>query len=385
MASPIAQQQNPPQWTFITETSTALEKLHLLTHFDKSLRKEGYVIEQPKQNALWSKMRCFKCGERLKWWCPPTALATTAVYANSAGVLDSTDLSVSHGSKERALLGTQTAQAPRPRPYKCFFHDGKLFKGTWDCCGDRQNSKGCSFHADHTACAIQNLERAWRFHYTPSPVEPEASAGRPPTRGRGAHRHGFNKNSLSLRLVSQPRSVVSLDCEMGTAADGNTELIRLTMIDFFTQAILIDKLIYPSVPMLHYNTRYSGVTFSAMNQAVRRRACIFGRDAARNEVFRFVNSSTVVIVHGGSSDFSSLRWIHPSDKIIDTCMLEGFHEDVRQQKLRRSLKDTVFRRCGIDVQDARLPNGKKAGHDSLEDALATREIVCWWLRYIPDI
>ena len=29
-------------------------------------------------------------------------------------------------------------------------------------------------------------------------------------------------------------------------------------------------------------------------------------------------------------------------------------------------------------------NGRTAGHDSLEDAFATREVVCWWLKMIPD-
>ena len=41
---------------------------------------------------------------------------------------------------------------------------------------------------------------------------------------------------------------------MGTAFDGDSELIRLTLIDYFSGETLIDSLVYPDVAMLHFNT-----------------------------------------------------------------------------------------------------------------------------------
>jgi RNA exonuclease 1 len=51
------------------------------------------------------------------------------------------------------------------------------------------------------------------------------------------------------------RVAVALDCEMGTAASGESELIRVTMVDYFSDEILVDNLVEPGVRMLHLNTR----------------------------------------------------------------------------------------------------------------------------------
>jgi RNA exonuclease 1 len=42
---------------------------------------------------------------------------------------------------------------------------------------------------------------------------------------------------------------------MGTAASGESELIRVTMVDYFSDEILVDNLVEPGVRMLHLNTR----------------------------------------------------------------------------------------------------------------------------------
>ena len=174
-----------------------------------------------------------------------------------------------------------------------------------------------------------------------------------------------------LRTTAK-RKAVALDCEMGTAKSGETELIRLTLIDFFTGEKLIDSLVRPDVPMAHYNTRYSGVTAADMRNAENSASCIWGRDAAREQVWRYVGPESIVIMHGGSSDFSALRWIH--SVVVDSHLLERFNEAVEGGK---SLKNLSLWRLGRTIQNGR-------GHCSFEDALACRDLVHWLVCQIPD-
>ena len=95
---------------------------------------------------------------------------------------------------------------------------------------------------------------------------------------------------------SDIRQAVAIDCEMGTAASGDNELIRVTLIDYFSSAVLVDSLVYPDVAMSHYNTRFSGVTKQDMETARARGRCFRGRDQARTAVWRFVGPSTIVVV-----------------------------------------------------------------------------------------
>ena len=178
---------------------------------------------------------------------------------------------------------------------------------------------------------------------------------------------------------------------MGISKGSESELIRLTAVDFFTGQILIDNLVYPSVPMANWSTRYSGVSASNMHTAVRKGTAIHGRDKARMGLLQFVGPETVIVVHGGSGDFQALRWIHTH--VIDTFILESYvgHEGGKQAACEkttegkseggggRSLKDLCKRKLGIDVQT----KGKQ-GHDSYEDAMGARELVVDWMRTIPD-
>jgi RNA exonuclease 1 len=160
---------------------------------------------------------------------------------------------------------------------------------------------------------------------------------------------------------------------MGLIVSGDSELIRLTAIDFFTKEVLIDRLVNPVTEIKHFNTRYSGVHPRDMAKARRGRTCFFGRDAARAALFSFVGPATTIVVHGGSSDFTALRWIHP--RVVDSHILEGYF-GVKTPG-GRSLKNLIKLKLNRDIQ-----NG--VGHDSLEDAFAARELVIRFLDMIPD-
>jgi RNA exonuclease 1 len=202
---------------------------------------------------------------------------------------------------------------------------------------------------------------------------------------------------------------------MGVSEAGESELIRVSVVDYFTGAILLDKLVYPDVKMKHYNTRYSGVSFRDMQAAVRKRSCLFGRAAARRAVWNCVGVDTIVVGHDAQSDLTSLRWIHPL--VVDTFMVE--------EEIARKIKDRLTREANKHQEELDLKRLEEAapgeeppamqseeaaeierriktefglslkflakkrlnrtiqiknqGHDSVEDALAARDILHWHL------
>lgn len=227
---------------------------------------------------------------------------------------------------------------------------------------------------------------------------------------------------------------VALDCEMGTAASGDSELIRVTLIDYFSGAVLVNNLVEPDVPMQHLNTRFSGVTWADMNEERKKGRCLKGKAGARKALWRYVKPDTIVVGHGASNDLRALRWIHGS--VVDSFVIEfgakkkkaaeiekkleveakrleeavsklalvtegpfsegidprtrpavdlsgkilSNHGDkpstVPQKKLKRSssgslsLKNLVKKRLSRNIQ-----MGGRSGHDSLEDAIAARDLV----------
>ena len=188
---------------------------------------------------------------------------------------------------------------------------------------------------------------------------------------------------------------------MGVAESGESELIRVSVVDYFSGATLLDSLVWPDVKMQHYNTRFSGVTRQDMLEARRRRTCLFGRNNTRKAVWKHVGPDTIVVGHGAKSDLSSLRWIHY--RIVDTLLVEEAVTKLKkegneveeaavasaQDKIEDqgvpdthtvqqhsggrgwSLKALAYRRLNREIQK------KGRGHDSIEDALAARDLLHW--------
>jgi hypothetical protein len=166
---------------------------------------------------------------------------------------------------------------------------------------------------------------------------------------------------------------VALDCEMGTAANDETELIRLTAVDFFTGQVLIDNLVYPSVPMLHYDTKYSGVTKQEMMNAVRSGSAILGRERARAASLQFVGLETVVVVRW-ERRLQSLKM----DPSANCGHVPSGGLSWREGRGGRTLQNLCKQRLGINIR-VRDPAAGKLGHDSYQDAMAARELCLRWI------
>ena len=212
------------------------------------------------------------------------------------------------------------------------------------------------------------IEELWQYHQTPGCQKPS------------------------------DRKAVAIDCEMGTAKSGDSELIRVTLLDYFSGQVLVDNLVDPDVPMRHFNTRYSGVRPVDMDIARRAGTCLHGRDSARNAVLQFVGPSTLVVGHSTQHDLTALRWIHP--KVIDTYILESALNETAENGApiestleSLALSDVKIKNNANDSQQRSKGNGRLSlkmmskvklgrdiqtgqnGHDSFEDALAARDLV----------
>jgi DNA polymerase III epsilon subunit-like protein len=224
---------------------------------------------------------------------------------------------------------------------------------------------------------------------------------------------------------------------MGTGMRNESLCIRVSAVDYFTAEVLVDKLVFPDEEILNYNTRYSGVTPAQMMQAKSMGDCLLGIAAAREAIWKFIGPDTIVVAHSGQNDLNSLRWLH--DNIVDTHLVESLpvmklekearekeesKKRAREERSRQaaaekarngqadtkvgqgdltkngpqpagpqkqtgpqkpaeqpkkrpkgsgrfSLKSLTMERVGSEIQMG------KQGHDSVKDAVATRDVAHW--------
>ena len=119
---------------------------------------------------------------------------------------------------------------------------------------------------------------------------------------------------------------------------GESELIRVTLVDYATGSTLLDSLVYPDVPMAHYNTRFTGIRAKDMRDASRSGKCIRGRDAARKAVWQFVGPDTIVVGHSGHNDLSTLRII------ISGSWIRSFWSRCRSRCMARRIRWMCLRK-----------------------------------------
>lgn len=169
------------------------------------------------------------------------------------------------------------------------------------------------------------------------------------------------------------RRAIALDCEMGISQRGESELIWIAAVDFFSGEVLLDSLVYPKVVMKHLSPRFSGVDWPMLNRAKKNNQCLNSRDEARRRLFQWVGPETVIITHGGSADLLSLRWIHPL--VLDTLDVENRRFGAQPQRTLHHLAQVLLHR--------RIQQGYD-GHDCLEDAIACRDLAKWYADNLPE-
>ncbi|KAJ5598690.1 hypothetical protein N7537_008774 [Penicillium hordei] len=174
------------------------------------------------------------------------------------------------------------------------------------------------------------------------------------------------------------RRAIVLDCEMVQVEAGRRELAFLSAIDFLTGEVLIDNYVQPKSRVVNWDSRFSGVTPSAMNKAVKKGTALFGWEGARSKLWEFMDSETVLVGHSLNNDLDVLGIIHWN--VVDSSIITSetvFYTVHASEPLNRtwSLKTLTNELVNYDIQVG------KQGHSALEDAHATRDIVIWCLRY----
>lgn len=173
------------------------------------------------------------------------------------------------------------------------------------------------------------------------------------------------------------RGAVALDCEMVGVGKGESEVARISAIDYLTGEVLIDTLVQPTQPVTDWRTRFSGITKNAMTAAVAEKRVLKGWPEARAELWRYIDSNTILIGQALHHDFDALRMQHW--QVVDSAILakDAVGTGVSRQWGLKTLCDQFL---GIEIQN----NGKR-GHDSVEDAFAAREVVLWCIGYQEEL
>jgi hypothetical protein len=231
----------------------------------------------------------------------------------------------------------------------------------YPCCMEQVGSQGCTTLEDHVFKASSPARLAAVLPFITTPPNDTPSKDR---KGRTVGAVGF-------------------DCEMGYTAFG-LELIRLTAVSWPENELLVDVLVRPLGTIIDLNSRFSGVWpehfANAIPLADWQPPSANPRDTesttpplpivdnpqkARELLCSFLKPTTPLIGHAIENDLNATRLCHPS--IIDTMIL---FPHPRGLPFRYGLKMLAKKHLERDVQ-----TGGERGHDSLEDAVATGDLV----------
>lgn len=232
----------------------------------------------------------------------------------------------------------------------------------YPCCMEQVGSQGCTTLDDHVFKTSSPARLAAVLPFITTPPNDAPSKDH---RGRTVGAVGF-------------------DCEMGYTAFG-LELIRLTAVSWPENELLIDVLVRPLGTIIDLNSRFSGVWPEHFASAIpladwnppspNPRApespapqplpIVESPQKARELLCSYLKPTTPLIGHAIENDLNATRLCHPS--IIDTMLL---FPHPRGLPFRHGLKMLAKKYLERDVQ-----TGGERGHDSLEDAVATGDLV----------
>ena len=235
----------------------------------------------------------------------------------------------------------------------------------YPCCNEVVGSEGCTTHENHVfkSSAPGRLAAVLPFIVTPTNPDPAKDA-----------------NGKEVQAVT-------FDCEMGYTTSG-LELIRLTAVSWPNGTELVDVLVRPEGTIIDLNSRFSGVFPEHFANAipydewkVAPRSLLSTEDKAnapptilpvvasisdaRALLCSYLTPTTPLIGHAIDNDLNTTRLCHPT--IIDTVLL---FPHPRGLPYRLGLKALTTQHLGRKIQQ-----GGDRGHDSLEDARATGDLV----------
>ncbi|CCM03185.1 uncharacterized protein FIBRA_05307 [Fibroporia radiculosa] len=233
---------------------------------------------------------------------------------------------------------------------ECVFHWGRLFSSKasgekrrlYTCCSRSADSEGCERgkHVFYDSTP-EDLHLRHPFTFTRAPSSSNASAS----------------SRLDTAL-----DIVALDCEM-VYTTGGFRVARVSVVDSMGKEVF-DELVRmdDGVEVIDFNTRFSGITAESYEAAVLPLA------AVRKSLDTLINAHTIIIGHALENDLKTLRMIH--HRCVDTVMLFPHNAG---PPYRRALRVLVKEHLGQTIQSG----GGSVGHSSVEDSVATLDLVRW--------
>ncbi|KZT20361.1 ribonuclease H-like protein [Neolentinus lepideus HHB14362 ss-1] len=235
---------------------------------------------------------------------------------------------------------------------ECTFHWGRPYSKQvngekmriYSCCGKpTADSEGC--------------HKGPHVFYETKPEDLHARHAFSHTRPRNSSDSGPSSKDTAL-------DVVALDCEM-IYTTGGMSVARVSVVDgsgaeVFDQLVRMDE----GVHVIDYNTRFSGITPEEYAKAV------LPLSSIRQSLDAFINSETIIAGHALENDLKTLRMIH--HRCVDTVAL---FPHPAGSPFRRALRDLVKEHLGQIIQ----AGGATVGHSSVEDSIATLDLVRWYV------
>nr|OQO21208.1 hypothetical protein B0A51_13874 [Rachicladosporium sp. CCFEE 5018] len=232
------------------------------------------------------------------------------------------------------------------------------------CCNDTVGSPGCTEREDHIFKTDSPARLAAVLPFTTTPKNPSPARDK-----RGA-------------VVK----AVTFDCEMGYTSRG-FEMVRLTAVTWPEGGDLLDILVRPLGTIIDLNSRFSGVWPEHFTKAIPYETwlanpppspaptqtpsestplpIVDSPQKARELLCSFLTPTTPLIGHAIENDLNVTRLCHPT--VIDTMLL---YPHPRGLPFRFGLKMLTKKYLQRDIQ-----TGGDRGHDSLEDAISTGDLV----------
>jgi len=147
-----------------------------------------------------------------------------------------------------------------------------------------------------------------------------------------------------------------------------SEVILICAIDYFTGAVLLNKLVNPCERVYNWRTKIHGITDAKMRKAFLQGRDLAGWREARAELWKLIDQNTILVGHALHHDLDVLRMVHT--RVVDSAILArnavGMYSP--QWGLQRLCKELL----GLEIR-----NNIGGVHDCLEDVLATREVVLY--------
>ncbi|KAK3299896.1 ribonuclease H-like domain-containing protein [Chaetomium fimeti] len=188
---------------------------------------------------------------------------------------------------------------------------------------------------------------------------------------------------------------VVLDCEMAGTSPSRADdyPISLSLLDFFTGAVLVDALVRPAggVVVRDWRSGITGITAGRMAAAGREESGdgepLVGREGARERVLEFVDAETVVVGQAVQFDLKALGLVH--GRVVDSAVVTAEASGKFANRGAGGGKMKISGQAGLEKLCRELLGvrirRKGQSHDSLEDVLATREVVVWCLRHPEEL